>query len=312
MSNQALLPFTNALVLPKLARRLNCDLVFNPADLPIPTSIPQLFLFDWPYAAYPTSSAWGLGGVMEVVKRRIKYHLFLKYIKFIDVMIAQGPALRNRLTQLYGFDNIQVVPNAVSIDNISPINDKDFGLPDGFKFLCLSRYYSHKNIEIFVELAELVRTNNLDWKIVITIHPNQGLGARRVLEEISKRELEHIICNIGPVSMSDVPALYCQSDALLLPTLLESFSGTYVEAMFHGKPIFTSDYEFAVDVCQDAAFYFDPLNAHDIFRVIKQGIEKPEKIANKIAAGRKRLDSMPDWNQAFDAYIALIDSTLEE
>ncbi len=51
---------------------------------------------------------------------------------------------------------------------------------------------------------------------------------------------------------------YLACNALLLPTLLESFSGTYLEAMHFGRPILTSNLDFARDVCDDAALYFDP------------------------------------------------------
>lgn len=312
LSKQALIPLTTAFVLPRLVRRLGCDLVFNPADLPIPSDLPQLFLFDWPYAAYPDSIAWKRGGIVDTLKRRFKYYLFRRYLSFVNVLIAQGPALRDRLIRLYGVNNIPIVPNAVSIDNIDVSHSCDFRLGGGFKLLCLSYYYSHKNVEIFIELADLIRARNLEWKIVVTIHPDQGPGARSFLDEVSKRKLSHIICNVGPVSMGDVPSLYRQCNALLLPTLLESFSGTYVEAMFHEKPIFTSNYEFAVDVCQEAAFYFDPLNAHDILDVISKAIETPDVIEFKIANGRKRLAAMPDWNEAFDAYMALIETMMDE
>jgi glycosyltransferase involved in cell wall biosynthesis len=312
LSKQALLPFTTAFVLPGLVRRLGCDLVFNLADLPIPSGLPQLFLFDWPYAAYPDSIAWKRGGFVDTTKRRLKYYFFRRYLQFIDVLIAQGPSLRERLMHLHGINNIPIVPNAVSIDNITPSHFCDFGLNEGFRLLCLSYYYSHKNLEIFIELAELIRANDLDWKIVITIHPDQGAGAMRLLNEVNRRGLAGIICNVGPVSMSDVPSLYRQCDALLLPTLLESFSGTYVEAMFHGKPIFTSNYEFAIDVCRGSAWYFDPLDVKDIFQCIHTAIKNPELMEQKIVVGQECLSSMLNWNQAFNAYMALINELLEK
>lgn len=312
LSKQALLPFTTAFVLPKVVSRLGCDLIFNPADLPIPSRLPQLFLFDWPYAAYPDSIAWKRGSFFDITKRRLKYYLFRKNLRFIDVLIAQGPALRERLIRLYGIDNIPIVPNAVSIDNIENSIFCNFGLDAGFKLLCLSHYYSHKNIEIFIELAELIRSNDLDWKIIITINPDQGTGARRLLNEVNRRGLADIIRNVGPVSMSDVPSLYRQCDALLLPTLLESFSGTYVEAMFHGKPIFTSNYEFATDVCRNSAWYFDPLDVNDIFQCIRTAINNPGFVEQKIVVGKERLSSMLNWDQAFEAYMTLINGLLEK
>jgi hypothetical protein len=117
-----MLPFTTIFVLPRLVRKLGCDLIFNPADLPVPTDLPQLFLFDWPYAAYPQSSAWQLGSSIDKVKRYFKYYLFLRYIRYIDIVIAQGHALRSRLMNLYDFTKISIVPNAVSIDNLGTID----------------------------------------------------------------------------------------------------------------------------------------------------------------------------------------------
>jgi hypothetical protein len=51
--------------------------------------------------------------------------------------------------------------------------------------------------------------------------------------------------------MSDVPKWYKATQALLLPTLLESFSGTYIEAMHFERPIFTSNLDFAKEVCEN-------------------------------------------------------------
>lgn len=312
LSKTALLPVVNTLVLPKLVQRGGYDLVLNLADIPIPTETRQVFLFDWSYAAFPESIAWQRARCADNLKRRLKMHFFRRYLRYVDVMIAQGPAIRDRLQRLYGMSQLHVIPNAVALDNLSAGDPHDFALGDGFKLLCLSQYYSHKNLEVLIDVAELIRERSIDLKIVLTIAASQGPGARRLIKAIADRNLGGIIVNVGPVPMPRAPSLYQQTDALLLPTLLESFSGTYVEAMFHGKPIFTSDYEFANDVCHDAAFYFDPLNAYDILRVVSQAIETPELIAFKIAAGRKRLAAMPDWNQAFGAYMALIDSVLED
>ena len=73
--------------------------------------------------------------------------------------------------------------------------------------------------------------------------------------------------------MEHVPILYKQVDGMIMPTLLESFSATYIDSMALGVPIFTSDRDFARDVCGDAAWYFDPLNAESIFEVISNAFQ---------------------------------------
>ena len=60
------------------------------------------------------------------------------------------------------------------------------------------------------------------------------------------------------VPLSKLPELYRNSDICFIPSVLETFSATYVEAMATGRPIVASDLDFAHAVCQESAVYFDP------------------------------------------------------
>tara|TARA_Y100000739_G_C20527620_1_gene427310 strand:+ start:16 stop:1122 length:1107 start_codon:yes stop_codon:yes gene_type:complete len=302
---QILLPFTNNYLLPKLIRRLNIDLVFNLSDLPIPTKTKQILLFDWPYAAYPSSKAWQLGGFREKIRRKLKFYLFKKNLSFVDLMIAQSKAIKERLKKKYRFNNIICIGNAVSLENINSNIYFDKKLGGGFKLLCLSYYYPHKNLEIFLELANKILVAKKNWKIIITISPKHGTRAKKFLKDIQRKKLSQVLINIGPVSMNEVPSLYKQCDALLLPTLLESFSGTYVEAMFHKKPIFTSNYDFASDVCKNGAAYFNPNDPKEIFDVLDDVISNKNKLDDLVNNASKNLKKMDSWEDAVDKYLNL-------
>jgi len=97
------------------------------------------------------------------------------------------------------------------------------------------------------------------------------------------------IINLGPISQKSCPSVYKQCDALFAPTLLETFSAAYPEAMRMKKPILTSEYSFAKDVCQDSAFYFDPLNPGDIVQKIKQLVADSELQSELIKKGSQQL-----------------------
>ena len=296
------LPFVNALILPYLLKKHNIDIVFNVSDVPIPTSKFQVFLFDWPYAAYPDSKAWGLLDFKGRVVRKSKLFLFKKYLPYVNKMIAQNRAIQERLEFWYGIENISIVPNAVSTDNLNNDSQFDFDLTEGFKLLCLTCYYPHKNLEVFIPLAKLIRDNNLDIKIILTISKDQGKKAEHLLNEIKNNSLSDIIINLGPVSMERVPSLYKQIDGLLLPTLLESFSGTYVEAMYHKKPIYTSNLDFATCVCQDSAYYFDPYNPSDILEKILASRKDLKELHKKTEVGYSIMENLPGWNQTFTMF----------
>ena len=138
--------------------------------------------------------------------------------------------------------------------------------------------------------------------LIVTIAAWQHRRAKELLDSLQKEGLDDTVINVGPVQMNYVPALYSQCDALLMPTLLESFSGTYVEAMYHRKVILTSNLDFAEDVCGEAAFYFDPLDVDSISDAINLAFGDDELRMQRIEEGARKLNEMPDWKQVFEKY----------
>lgn len=306
-----LLPFVNSFILPKTIRNLNIDVIFNLADIPIPSNIPQAFLFDWSYAAYPDSTVWETMDFKSSLIRKSKLYFFKKYLHYPKIVIAQTETMKKRLESIYDLKNIEVVPNAVSLENMDDGEAFDFALLDGIKLLYLTYYYPHKNLEIFIPLAQEIKRRKLDFKLITTVEASQHIGAEKFLEDIKKFDLDDIIINIGSVDMKNVPSLYKQCDGLLMPTLLESFSGTYVEAMFHQIPIFTSDFDFASAVCENAAFYFEPFEEKSILESINYAFENDKIRKEKVDAGQQVLNKLLNWEQAFTKYQSIIEKTLQ-
>jgi glycosyltransferase involved in cell wall biosynthesis len=293
-------------IINKLCRRYKVDLILNLSDVIIPTKTKQFFLFDWPYAVYPESEVWSRISGKEYFLRRLKLLLFNRYKGIPELILAQTESVKRRLMSLYKLDNIEIIPNAVSVDNITGGVNKEFNLPlSKTKFLCLSRYYEHKNLEIFIPLAKLFKEKKLDFCVVITIDPTQCSNSARLIEEINNSNLQEFIINVGEIEMINIPSLFHQVDSFILPTLLESFSGTYVEAMFHKKPIFTSNMDFALDVCKDAAVYFDP---HDVVSILSAMLKfhESDKMDEIVQNGLKRIKELPSWEAVYEKLMDLI------
>lgn len=299
LKNVMLFPFVYLIILPRMLMRLKIDVVFNLADIPIATKIKQIFLFDWAYAVYPESIVWKLMDKKGLVNRRVKLFLFKKNLKYIDTIIAQSKVMKERLESIYGLRGVKIIPNAVSSENLSKGDFFDFKLPIGTKLLYLTHYYSHKNLEIFIPIAKEILKYNLPYKLIITIDRSQHKSAEKFLINIKRDNLESVIHNIGPIKMSLVPSLYQQCDGLLMPTLLESFSGTFVEAMFHNLPILTSNFDFAIDICGEAAYYFDPLDKNSIIGAINLAFQNQELKEKKIVIGKEKLNELLTWEQVF-------------
>lgn len=301
-----MLPFTYNFVLKNMIKKYNIDTVFNLADVPIVTNVNQIYLFDWPYAVYPKSSVWETMKLKDLLTRKIKLLFFKKNLKYVNFFIAQNIAMKKRLEEIYGITKISVVNNAVSLDNLKEEIKLDFELPKGNNLLYLTHYYPHKNLEILIPLAIKIKEYGLNYQIITTVSEEQGEGALEFLDNIKNNRLEDYILNIGPVEMEYVPSLYKQCDGLLMPTLLESFSGTYVEAMFHKIPIITSEFDFSKAVCGEAAVYFNPFDEDDILKKIESIFTDDILKHNMLIEAKKKLNELSTWEESFAQYQNII------
>ena len=113
-----------------------------------------------------------------------------------------------------------------------------------------------------------------------------------------------MIYNVGRLSPLNAPHLYEEVDYMFLPTLLECFSASYVEAMAMKVPILTSDLSFARTVCGDAALYFDPLDPVSIAKKIEGLIRSKAMRQELISAGQVRVTQFNNAQQRALAYLA--------
>jgi glycosyltransferase involved in cell wall biosynthesis len=293
----------------RIIREYAPDIVFSMGNFPIPTSCKQAVIVMFPYLIYPEEThIWKLLSFFTNLHYRGKNIIFSRRLKFTQLLFPQTLTSEQRLKHYYPkIARTSIIPMAFSVIGIEKTaysSYSPFEKLSNIKYLlCLTKYYPHKNLEIFLTLARLIKQQNLPYRIVITIEKNQGHGAKKLLNSIKVNNLEDIIINIGYVPIAEVPNLYNQIDALLLPTLLESFSATYADAMHFKKPIFTSDKDFSKDVCAEAAFYFNPLDGNDILKTIQYGFNNPDILEEKIEKGYLRSLSYPDWSKVADMYI---------
>lgn len=302
-------PLVYRFLLGRYLRAIRADLVFNMGDLIVHTTAKQLYIFDWPYALDVHPKVWSDMKLLDRINRRFKLWLIKRDFKKPDIVIAQTDFIKNRLEDLYSLGDVRVINNSVTIDLPDSSQGFNFSLPDGTKLLYPTVYYPHKNLEILLDLADLIKAGNSDYLIITTIDPHTE-ASRRFLRLINDRGLQDIIVNIGQVPLHAMCNLYKQCDALLMPTLLESFSIVYLEAMHYDLPVFTSDMWFARAVCGGSAQYFDPLDAVNILHSLNLIMPYSIKRRRLVELGKTRLASFPTWEQNFVTYQRYISQLL--
>ncbi len=290
--------------LPRIVNEFQPHVIFNIANRGfLDPPAPQATLVQDPHLFYEVVH---FGRITHFERVMFWYHRrhLRRSLLSTSLLLCQTPVAAQRLRRLYG-DNVRIVecPNHPS----KFLNDdaRDNSLPDALEPLrgryllfCLTRYYSHKNLEILLDLFTRHADKMADVTILITITPEQHPHACTLLQRIQRMGLQEHIVNVKPLRQEELGSYYHNCDALFLPTLLESFSGTYLEAMHYGCPILTSDMDFAHGVCGDAALYFDPLNPGSIADAIVRLKSNPSLQQDLIRRGKHRLgQNSQTWDE---------------
>lgn len=290
------------------------DVVFNMSDIALPISCKQLLLFHWAYAVYPDSGVWKSMNWRNLAWCYIRRSLLNRRLGYATALTVQTENIAQRVRKHLKFRGpVHVVPNAVGIETEQELRENAplHAIQEAFSrgdrnLLYLCRYYVHKNLEILLKVAELVKENQLSYRIITTVAADQSQGAKDFLQTIERDSLDQVIINIGPVTSEQVPFLYQEADGVLIPTLLESYGLTYFEAMHYGCPIFTSDRDFARVVCRDSAFYFDPHDAHAILQTIERAFANQAEIGHKLKIGRNIFKTTPAWPAVAQEYLDIM------
>ncbi|MFH2141154.1 MAG: glycosyltransferase [Bacteroidota bacterium] len=289
------------------------DIIFSLGNIPLSTNLPQAILLSNPFVIVKNLRRLNIN-IKERIIQHLRSYYFKRNIKYVKVIFTQTKIIKHKLFEMYRPEaEIIIVPMASSL--LKTAESYKLSYLDSInktKLLCLARYYKHKNLEILIDLARIIKKNNSGFIIIITIEKKQGTKARKMINEIERLGLEDIIINAGEIKQENIKELYERSDGLILPTLLESYSATYSDALFYKKPIFTSDLDFAKEACGDAAYYFNPLDADNIYNTIISAFQNTNEMQIKILKGVKRVNELPDWNEIANLYIKQLEKLHDE
>jgi len=296
---------------PRLAREVGAQVCLTLGDLgAFGLPCPQVILLRQPLLVYSRQETAGLAAWHPLKRWYLAQHFGLAARRAAR-LIVQTPVMADRAARRYGLDRerISIIPQALMLDPAAEGTAEVRCRPlvrctKPKRLLFLAAYYPHKNHSILPAVAREVQRRGLSGQvhIFLTLEP----------EEISAASLgpclhQHssLLTNLGRLSRSEVGAALRASTALFLPTLLESYGNIYLEALACGRPILTSDRDFARWMCRDLAFYFDPLDARSIVDAIES---LPEREADDYAArAQEHLRSFPkDWNEVAERFAAAI------
>ncbi len=279
----------------KMVRAFGPDLIWGLGNFALKRpGCRQALLLHEAHLFYPKRH-YGRVSTTHGVRYTIRKHRLQRCLPSVDTVFCQTETARRRFAESFSTNaRIRVCPNAVSdfVNIPQEVQEPDVLRPyrDRFKlFFLAAGVCPHRNFEAIVEVFTRHRKQLQDVVCVLTIDRSQGKLSGPFLDEIRRLELDDCIVNVGPLTQRQLATYYLSCECLFLPTLLESFSGTYLESMQFGRPILTSDLDFAHDVCGNAAHYFDPWDADSIADSICELRDNASLRETLVACGRDRL-----------------------
>ena len=149
-----------------------------------------------------------------------------------------------------------VLPSVFKNMDNTHIEENDF-----INIACVGNPVPHKNFDILPSLIHELDVMGFDKvKFHTTIPFDHPLRAKLELE-LSQLGLIDRWENHGRISQQDLGKMYQRCQLCYLPTLLEVFSASTVEAMFFNLPIVATNFDFNTEVLADSCLYYEPMNA---------------------------------------------------
>jgi glycosyltransferase involved in cell wall biosynthesis len=247
---------------------------------------------------------WMLRGVAHLVTRRASRILFVSKASRDTVLqsINLNPA---RTSVIYhGCDPLFFKSARSSLNLYS------FRRP---YILTVSDIYTHKNYLRMLDAFSLIcqKDSDLGYDYVFAgANLNETL-LNSIKQRMNCPDLSGRVHYLGGVPYERLPALYQQASLYVLPSQLETFGLTLVEAMASGVPVVASSTSSIPEIAGEAAVYFDPLNVDEIARTMRSVLQNQSLARKLIEVGKKRALEF-SWANAARQMLLLFESVYQE
>jgi len=268
-------PLWEQFSLPRAARKEGCQLLHCTSNTaPVNTRIPLIVtLHDIIYmeSGY-LKILKGSGTLYQKIGNIYRRLVIPRIVKMSNKIITVSHFEKNRIAQFFGIEGdsrLTAVYNGVS-EHFKPVTDKNelnrvktrYNLPEHF-FFFLGNTDPKKNTKGTLKaFSDFIQQTGTDHKLVMLDYDRSEL--EKLLDEIGDKILIDRIVLTGYVVNTDLPAIYCQCEVFLYPSLRESFGIPMLEAMACGVPVVTSNTSSMPEVAGSAAFIIDPYKPEQI------------------------------------------------
>lgn len=247
------------------------------------------------------SIAWKSLSLLAWIRMRVKVAYRNYYLRRdADNYVVETSQVKENFRRYVGVseEDIDVVSNTVSAIYVDEgARDPDSSRDGVFRIFVLSANYIHKNISIIKSIIPILKCRLKRFEFVVTLTDQDYNGLFRSYTQYVK--------NVGVLKPDECISWYQRTDVLFLPTLLESFTATYIESMAMHRPVVTTDLNFAHALCGDAALYYSALSPEDAADKLFQVYKDEQLYDHLVSLGLQRLQLYPTAEERALSYLDL-------
>ncbi|MBU1557862.1 glycosyltransferase [Patescibacteria group bacterium] len=247
------------------------------------------------------------GDPIPEIKKKVKlvYPLFKKIFTKADRIQVISNYL-GRWAKDMGGKNIEVIPNAVSVEQFSQLYPAE-DLNE------LKKIWGSEGDEFIITTSRLVKKNAIDDIIKALKYLPENikfivLGDGPDWEDLEKlseeMELRKRVKFLGSIEQKEIPKYLKASDIFIRPSLSEGFGNSFIEAMASEIPVIATQEGGIADFIFDekrnldketTGWAIDVRNPEQIAEAVKDILANPEKTAKVVARAKKMVTEKYDW-----------------
>lgn len=262
----------------------------------------EVMRFTNPWVTHPNKYSWSTMSLLPKLKQWLYCLNQKRLMKAAYAFVTQTETTKKGIMRITGkpTEKVCVVNNVLpgvfkKMDNTPVIED------DWINVACVGAPVPHKNMDIIPDvIAELARLGIENVRFHTTIPVDNPMIAK-VVDRCAELGYKERIVNHGRVTQKELGEMYRRCQLCFLPTLLEVFSASTVEAMYFNLPIIATDFPFNTEVLADACLYYEPKNAKEAAKQLAKMIADKELQATMRERMARQLAIYGDYDAHFNA-----------
>lgn len=233
--------------------------------------------------------------------KRAGYHAVLgSAVKRSKKIIVPSNSVRDDLLQAYrnvNPDKVTVTYEGGFETNLK-LKTKNLKQIGGKYLLRVGNFYPHKNVEgLLFAFRDFVYESPENNNVKLLLVGKKDYFSKRIERQVKDLNISSNIEFLESISDAELYNLYKNAVGTIVPSFMEGFSLTAVEAMSAGSPVLVSDIPVHREICGDAAIYCNPADVNDIAQKINFACSLVESSRKEMIEQGKKQSSKFSWRK---------------